>query len=170
MFDDYLLYCDPVVKIIYYFTFISVIGYMIYYSKKRSIFSLENYFIIMSIIVPILLMILFSFSSMNIYASWDFFYYRPLLNNAIKISCFGIFSFLFGATLSRLDIFYKISNPKAIMKGVENFWFGFNNFYIRMLIFIVMVFFIYIYNIDFRSSIRRMSWICNGKSLFKTNF
>lgn len=144
MFEDYFKYSDFFVNIFYYITFLLIIFHILHYSRVRGFFTLENYFLIMTFIIPILLMVPFSYSDLNIYASWDFFRYRPLINTTVFISCFGIVSFVFGTFVSRLNFFNGFKSPRIFLFGAREFWFGFTNKYIKFTIF-SFIFLVFLY-------------------------
>ncbi|WP_333640913.1 O-antigen polymerase [Acinetobacter johnsonii] len=136
--SDFWIYSNFSTKIIYIFTFVSMMLYVSRSISKRGLFSIENYFILFYFLIPILLMAPFAYSSYNLVASGDFLRYRYLINDSISISCFGILSWLIGTFISRGVTFSNLIIPKRISSYANLFWFGFNNKYIKILMFFLV--------------------------------
>ncbi len=144
MIADYFQYSNLLANLLYIVAVLFLILRMYFNTISSNFFCIENNFIITWFVIPLIIMMPFSYSSLNYYASPDYYYYRHLVSTAVSISCFGIISFVLGLFFSNKLRLTNQNTHKLILLSSRVFWFGFNNWFLRI-IFISILFLNFLY-------------------------
>ncbi len=141
MLQEYFIYSDFTTNIVF---FISLILLVLFYRnliKTKGLFCIESYFVFFQFIIPLYVIMPFTFSYKNIYASWDFYILRNegFINTAIQLSSIGVIFYIFGSITSKLVFGNRVKPIIILSNSVENYWFGFNNTFIKGFFLLVII-------------------------------